>query len=483
MALAPTPAAPEMIVDAGGAIPGPTSHGPDGSGPDGSGGDWPSSGAAYFALFAIIFATFLNFFDQTVFGMLAQRIKADFQLSDEQLGFLGGPASVIFYVLVGIPLARLADIYPRKLVLAGGVLATSTIMLLGGMAQTFRQFIGTRMFLGAGGSAHAPAAYSLLADAFPPKQITRAFALLQLGFIGGTTLGVGLGGKLVVMSADWGEHRLLGLKIHGWQWLMVYMGLAGLVAAALLLLIREPRRKLPPGQTGALPAEAGPGRKLARLLGFDALRAIRARRAVFYPMFGALALSAIETFGLAFWRVPFMMRTFGWDEARIGMVMAPMLLVANLAGIVLGGVFVEWLAKRYRDANVRAAAILFGCTTVCAIASPLMPTGEASLAVMALGGVFGLAGAVPQNAAIQRIAPPEMRGQVTAFYLFMFTFFGAMGSQVVGSVAQRVIGVEADLWKALVLTAAVLLPLATLLMVRAIRPYREEVARLEAAGR
>lgn len=144
MALAPTPAAPEMIVDAGGAIPGPTSHGPDGSGPDGSGGDWPSSGAAYFALFAIIFATFLNFFDQTVFGMLAQRIKADFQLSDEQLGFLGGPASVIFYVLVGIPLARLADIYPRKLVLAGGVLATSTIMLLGGMAQTFRQFIGTR---------------------------------------------------------------------------------------------------------------------------------------------------------------------------------------------------------------------------------------------------------------------------------------------------------------------------------------------------
>ncbi|MFM5923844.1 MAG: MFS transporter, partial [Novosphingobium sp.] len=93
-----------------------------------------------------------------------------------------------------------------------------------------------------------------------------------------------------------------------------------------------------------------------------------------------------------------------------------------------------------------------------------------------------LAGAVPQNAAIQRIAPPEMRGQVTAFYLFMFTFFGAMGSQVVGSIAQRVIGNEAELWKALVLTAAVLLPLATFLMVRAIKPYREEVARLEAAG-
>lgn len=478
MALAPTPApAPEMIVDASGAVPGPDSHGTDETS-----GAWPSAGASYYALFAIIFATFLTFFDQTVFGMLAQRIKIDFQLNDEALGFVGGPASVIFYVLVGIPMARLADIYPRKLVLAGGMVATSAVMAMGGVAQGFKQFIASRMFLGAGGSAHAPASYSLLADAFPPRKITRAFALLQLGFIGGTTMGIMLGGKLVVLSAGWNDAPLLGLKVFGWQWLLFYMGIGGLVAAVLLLFVKEPVRKLPPGKTTALPADAGAGRRLATFLGFDALQAIKARRAVFFPMFGALALSAIETFGLAFWRVPFMMRSYGWDEAKIGSIMGPMMLVANLAGILLGGVFVEFLAKRYKDANVRAAAILFGLVTVCAIASPLMPTGEASLAVMAVGGVFGLAGAVPQNAAIQRIAPPEMRGQVTAFYLFMFTFFGAMGSQVVGSVAQRIIGNEAELWKALVLTAGTLLPIATLLMIRAIKPYREEVERLEALG-
>lgn len=446
-------------------------------------GLWPSTGAAYYALFAIIFATFLTFFDQTVFGMLAQRIKEDFHLSDEALGFIGGPASIIFYVLVGIPLARLADIYPRKFVLAGGMVATSAVMILGGVAQNFRQFVGSRMFLGAGGSAHAPAAYSLLADAFPPKTITRAFALLQLGFIGGTTLGVMLGGKLVVVSAEWSDDPLFGLTIFGWQWLLVYMGVAGLVAAVLLLFAHEPQRKLPPGNTTDLPRDASVGRKLMTFLGFDALRAIRARRAVFYPMFGALALSATEVFGLAFWRVPFMVRTYGWNEAEIGAVLGPMLLVSNLCGIVFGGIFVEWLAKRHKDANVRAAAILFACVTVCAIAAPLMPTAEAALAVMALGGVFGLAGAVPQNAAIQRVAPPEMRGQVTALYLFMFTFFGAMGSQVVGSVAYRLIGNEAELWKALLLTAGILLPIATLLMLRAIKPYREEVERLEAEGR
>ncbi|MFM5950367.1 MAG: MFS transporter [Novosphingobium sp.] len=476
MAMHPGPGVPEMVVEPGGALPGPESHGIDGAG-----GEWPSSGAAYYALFAIIFATFLTFFDQTVFGMLAQRIKVDFQLSDEALGFIGGPASIIFYVLVGIPLARLADIYPRKLVLAGGMVATGTVMAVGGLAQGFGQFVASRMFLGAGGSAHAPAAYSLLADAFPPRKIPRAFALLQLGFIGGTTLGIMWGGKLVMMSAGWGDSPLLGMKVFGWQWLLVYMGLAGMVAAASLLLVKEPVRKLPPGVTSEVPQGASFGRKLMTLLGFDALKAIRARKAVFYPMFGALALSAIETFGLAFWRVPFMIRSYGWDEARIGAIMGPMMLVANLIGITFGGVFIEWLGKRYKDANVRGAAICFGVVTVCAILSPLMPTGESSLAVMAVGGIFGLAGAVPQNAAIQRIAPPEMRGQVTAFYLFMFTFFGAMGSQVVGSVAQRIVGNEAELWKALVITAGMLLPLATFLMVRAIKPYREEVERLEAS--
>ena len=55
---------------------------------------WPSRGAAYAALTVIILATMLNFLDAQVFGMMAQRIKVDFGLSDEQLGFLIGPANV-----------------------------------------------------------------------------------------------------------------------------------------------------------------------------------------------------------------------------------------------------------------------------------------------------------------------------------------------------------------------------------------------------
>jgi MFS family permease len=446
---------------------------------------WPSSRAAYWALFVIILATFLNFFDQTVFGMLAQRIKVDFGLTDEQLGFLGGPASIVFFVFVGIPLARLADLYPRKLVLAGGMAATGVVMGLGGIAQGFGQFVGSRMFLGAGGAAHAPAAYSMLADYFPPRKIPRAFALLQFGFIGGTTVGVLLGGKLIVMLAGWPPRTLLGMSVHNWQLILVGQMVLGLIAALLLLTIKEPARLVrpPQGDEAAAVAPSGLGKRLLAFTGLDAAKAIHARRKVYYPLFAGLALSAVETFGLQYWRVPFMIRTYGWNEAQIGMVMAPMILVASLAGLLLGGVFVEWMAKRHRDANVRCAAILFAAVAVCSIMSPLMPNGMASLAVSSLGAMFGLAGAVPQNAAIQRIAPNEMRGQVTAIYLFMFTAFGALGSFVVGTVTQRVVGNEAELWKSLAITAAALLPLAAVCMALGIKPYREEVARLEAEGR
>ncbi|TLZ06728.1 MAG: MFS transporter [Gammaproteobacteria bacterium] len=93
--------------------------------------------------------------------------------------------------------------------------------------------------------------------------------------------------------------------------------------------------------------------------------------------------------------------------------------------------------------------------------------------------VCGLASAVPQNAAIQRVTPNAMRGQVTAVYLFMFIAFGALGGQLIGSVTQRVFGNDADLWKSMVLTASILLPLAALTISRGIKPYGREVERLE----
>ena len=427
---------------------------------------WPARGAAYYALLIIILATMLNFLDAQVFGMMAQRIKVDLNLTDEQLGFLIGPANVIFYVLIGIPMARLVDIYPRKIVLAGGIAAIGGITALGGLAQSFGQLFSSRMLVGAGGSAHAPGAYSMLSDYFPPAKLPRAIGFLQLGFIGGNALGIFLGGQLVSLAAAWPVSHWMGLTVRGWQWVLMMVGFPGLLISGLLLLVKEPARRGVTAHGKRLPVTA-------------VLREIRARKAIYLPLFIGLAFSATQAIGMLPWRAPFLIRTYGWNEAQIGRWMGIMFLASSLIGAAFGTLFVEWLSKRYQDANVRAAAILFAIAAPFEIAAPLMPSGGLALLCLGLAGACGIASAVPQNAAIQRITPNEMRGQVTAIYLFMFIVFGALGSQLIGSVTQRVFGSDADLWKSIVLTASVLMPLAAFAISRGIKPYGREVERLE----
>ena len=428
---------------------------------------WPGRRQAYFALVAIVLATALNFFDAQVFSMMAQRIKLDFRLSDEQLGFLIGPANVIFYVLVGIPMARLVDIYPRKFVLAGGVALTGGITMLGGLAQSFKQLFSSRMLVGAGGSAHAPGAYSMLADCFPPERLPRAIGILQLGYIGGNALGLLLGGQLIAMAAAWPVAQWMGLSVHGWQRVLMIVGAPGLAIAALLMIVQEPPRQGEDARLHSIPVAL-------------VVQEIWRRRAIYLPMFLGLALSAAQALGLQAWRTPFLIRTYGWSEAHIGVWLGPVFLISSLIGAAFGTALVEWLAKRHKDAHLRAATMMFAAAAPFEIAAPLMPSGELSLLCVGIATTFGLASAVPQNAAIQRITPNHMRGQVTAVYLFMFIVFGALGGQLIGTLTTRVFASDADLWRAMLLTAVVLMPSAALTISRAIRPYGKEVERLEA---
>src|SRR3984885_13396219 len=284
---------------------------------------WPSNRAAYYALAVIILATMLNFFDAGVFGIMAQRIKVDFRLTDEQLGFLIGPANVVFYVLVGIPMARLVDIYSRRIVLACGVAAIGGITALGGLAQNFTQLFTSRMLVGAGGSAHAPGAYSMLSDYFPTARLPRAIGILQIGFIGGNSLGIFLGGHLTSAAAAWPVSHWMGLTMHGWQWILILVGAPGLLISGLLLLAKEPPRR----------GTAVNGKWMPVAI---VLHELWARRAIYLPLFLGLAFAATQTQGIQPWRTPFLIRTYGWSEARIGTWYGAIFLVASLIGAALG---------------------------------------------------------------------------------------------------------------------------------------------------
>ena len=421
---------------------------------------------AWFAVFIFVLATMMNFLDRGVFMLMVESIKIDYELTDIELGLLMGPAGIIFYVFVGIPLARLVDIYPRNIILSIGLVITSGFTALGGLVQNYGQLFSTRMLVGVGGSAHAPGVYSMLADLFPPKRLPRAIAGIQFGFIFGTGLAAIVGGALLGHVAEWEPTQVGPFLIRNWQWVLIMVGLPGLLVALAVFLLPEPPRRGKVADSKALPIR-------------DVFKEINKRRRIYYPLFIGLAISSIEAGGLGEWRTPFMIRTYGWTPEQIGYWGGITLFIAMPIGVFFGTWLTERLGKKYSDANVRVTAILFTLAIPFAVASPLMPTGELAIILGAMSGVFGMASAVPQNAAIQLITPNEMRGQVTAVYLFMFIVFGALGSMVIAGTTRFIIGNEDELWKSMALTAAVLMPLAAYAIYRGMKPYGEEIERLQ----
>lgn len=431
---------------------------------------WPRSGIAWLALVLVTLATMMNFADITIFQLMAEPIKRDFALTDPQLGLLLGPAGILFYVVVGIPLARLVDIYRRTFILGLGLVVTSGMTAVGGITQGFGQFFGSRMFVGVGGSAHGPGTYSLLADYFPPKRLPWAFAFLQLGFILGAGLGGIVGGAMLGHVAGWDPVQVGPILIRSWQWVLIWTGIPGLIIACCIFALPEPPRRGKVSDSGVLPLSG-------------VLKEIRARRAVYFPLFIGLALSALEAGGLQAWRAPFMMRTYGWTPEKIGAWGGLTFLVAFPLGVLFGTWLNSYLAKRHKDAPVRTTALVFAICIPFSVLSPLMPTGELAVIVGSLAGVFALAAAVPQNVAIQTVTPNEMRGQVTAIYLFMFVVFGALGASLVPLVTIYVAGGEQNLWISMALIAAVLLPVCVYAISRGQKPYAIEVERLNALAR
>src|SRR5580692_9553343 len=99
-----------------------------------------------------------NFVDRQLLVILQESIKKDLGLSDTQLGLLSGFAFAIFYVTMGIPIARLADKGNRRNIVGMSLGLWSVMTACSGLARNFFQLLMARIGVGvgeAGGSAPA----------------------------------------------------------------------------------------------------------------------------------------------------------------------------------------------------------------------------------------------------------------------------------------------------------------------------------------
>lgn len=151
---------------------------------------------ANYVLGLLFLAYVVNFIDRQILSILLEPIKQEFQVSDTAMGFLTGTAFAIFYAVAGISIARWADGWVRRSIIALGLAAWSGFTAAPGLARSFTQMAVARIGVGVGEAALSPPAHSLLADYFPPERRATAFGIYSMGIHVGILFGLTLGGML-----------------------------------------------------------------------------------------------------------------------------------------------------------------------------------------------------------------------------------------------------------------------------------------------
>lgn len=431
---------------------------------------WPKPSTAWYAVSIFAIALMFAFLDRGIITLLVEPIKADLELSDFQISLLLGLAVIMFNAFVAVPASRFVDIWQRNIIITAGIAVWSTMTALCGLAQNFWQLFLCRMGIGVGEIVHGPATYSMMADFFPREKLPRAIAVLQLGFIGGLGVSLVLGAFVIQMLLDIESVVIPGTSfvIRNWQLVFIIVGLPGLIVAALMMTVPEPPRR-------------GRVTELKKPMPLRAvLRYLYEHRRLYAPQFFALAVAAIETSGTRAWQPVFFQRTYEWSAQKTGFMLGMALIVAAPFGLWLATWLTERFARSRNDANLRVVAIAYTLSPIFAVSSPLMPSPWLAILLASIGFLIGVGGAVPQNAALQSVTPNEMRGQVTALYLFVFAVIGmGIGPTFIAVFTDYIIGDEKLLRYAMSLSAALMLPTAAWIMWKGVKPYGQAIAAIK----
>jgi MFS family permease len=150
--------------------------------------------AAWAALAVFVVLHMVAYLDRLLLLLLVDPIRKTFGATDIQIGLLQGLAFMVSFSLCGLPLGWAVDRYPRRWIVFLGMNIWSVAAAAAGLAQQFWQLILSRVGVGAGEAALAPAVYSMLADMFPPQRLALPMAIFTMGAVLGQGVSYILGG-------------------------------------------------------------------------------------------------------------------------------------------------------------------------------------------------------------------------------------------------------------------------------------------------
>lgn len=370
-----------------------------------------SPGYRRYVLVVLTLVYALNFIDRQILVILQESIKLDMGLSDTQLGLLTGFAFAIFYVTVGIPIARWADVGNRKNIISLAITVWSGMTALSGLTQNFFQLLLARIGVGVGEAGGSPPAHSIISDYYPAQQRGTALSFYSTGVYVGILLGFLIGG--------WINHAF------GWRMAFFVVGVPGFLIALLVkLTIREPVR----GQsdTNAHTGSVTFKQTMATLL---KLRSFR------YYAIGA-GLAAFTSYGIGNFMPSFLIRTHGFDSLQVGTSLALITGIGGAIGTFAGGYFADKLGRRDMRWYLWVPAIPAIISVPFILMAVFSDNSQLALGFLFFSTMTGAFYLGPSIAITHTLLSPSMRAMGSAVLFLILNLIGlGLGPLFVGVVS------------------------------------------------
>lgn len=358
------------------------------------GSETKSTGYVRYILLLLMLSYALNFLDRQIVNILAESIKRDMRISDTQLGLLTGTAFGLFYSILGVPIARLADRTSRVKVLSGALTIWSGFTIMCGFTTSYVQLFLARLGVGVGEAGGTPPAQSLISDYFPYERRATALAVFGMGLPLGSAAGFYLGGYFD--------------QLLGWRHTLLLAGVPGILLAILIrMTLHEPVRGAADGLT-----------ETRSLTTREALKTLlRLKTFVRTASGGACAILIIYVTNA--WLPPFFIRLHGMSVYEIGTVLALCISVGGTVSVLLGGVIADRMRRRFARSEIWVSAGSMLITFVTLMVLLLAESTAVALGAMFVMYTFGYVFIAPTNSLAQRVAPVRSRSLASGLLLLV----------------------------------------------------------------
>ncbi|MBV27049.1 MAG: MFS transporter [Gammaproteobacteria bacterium] len=424
-------------------------------------------GYSWYVVFVLLLAQTFSFLDRMIMGLLVGPIRETFQITDTQYSLLAGLAFSLFYAIMGLPLARIADSKSRRNLIAAGITVWSLMTALCGMAKGFWLLFLARMGVGVGGATLGPGAYSMISDYFPKSILARALSVYMVGVTLGSGFAYMLGGAVVAYVENIPEAALPVLgTVYGWQLTFFIVGLPGVLVAILLMLtVREPARR------GVKETDANsiPFREVVDYLW--------TRRKAYGGHIIGVSIFIMVVYALNLWGPTYLIRTFGYTRPEAGWAFGVVMIVAGTAGLLLAGTLADaWMKRGTIDAYVRTILLSIVGLLPCALVLGFATSDVVGISAIALAVFFSAFQGGLSGGTLQLMTPNRMRGQAVAVFQLFANLIGlALGPTVVAMTTDSVFGYDEAIGKSIALSAAILCPLGGFILWRSLASIRSEL--------